>query len=167
MNLLVGRVVRPHGVRGAVVVEVRTDDPDARFAPGTRLSTEPAEAGPLTVAWARWHAGRLLVGFDGVDGRDSAAQLRGTHLVIDAAELPPTTDPDEFYDHQLRGLTVVTDAGDVVGVVSDVTHEGQDLLIVDRDGESAALIPFVKAIVTAVDLPGGRLTVTPPPGLLD
>ena len=169
MQIAIGQIGRAHGIRGEVAVAVRTDEPDERFVPGVALATEPPERGPLTVAATRWHSGRLLVMFEGVRDRNAAEDLKGTLLVLDSAEIQAPDDPDEFYDHQLIGLAVVTAAGDSVGEVTDVLHHGQDLLVVRRaPGPAAdALIPFVSAIVTEVDVPGGRLVVDPPPGLLD
>ncbi|MEV5330071.1 ribosome maturation factor RimM [Nonomuraea sp. NPDC052634] len=166
MQLVVGRIGRPHGVRGEVTVEVRTDDPELRFAPGTAIATDPADRGPLVVAGRRWHKGVLLVAFEEVPDRNAAEELRGTMLVIDSADVEPSDDPDEFHDHQLIGLTVVTVAGEHVGEVEDVLHHGQDLLVVKRKGQDEALIPFVKALVPEVDLEAGRLVVDPPEGLL-
>ncbi|GLX02935.1 ribosome maturation factor RimM [Microtetraspora sp. NBRC 16547] len=167
MQLVVGRIGRPHGVRGEVTVEVRTDDPELRFTPGTALATDPASAGPLEVEGARWHKDILLLSLAGVDDRDAAEALRGTLLVIDSADLPPTEDPDEFHDHQLIGLTVVTVAGEPVGEVADVLHHGQDLLVVRRPSRAEAYVPFVKALVPEIDLEKGVLVVNAPPGLLD
>ncbi|WP_182877492.1 ribosome maturation factor RimM [Microbispora sp. H10670] len=167
MQLVVGRIGRPHGVRGEVTVEVRTDDPDSRFAPGTTLATEPASAGPVTVERSRWHKDILLLTIEGVAGRDAAEALRGTLLVVDSADLPPLADPDEFHDHELIGLTVVTTGGERVGEVADVLHHGQDLLVVTRPSRDDAYIPFVKALVPEIDLGKGILVVDPPPGLLD
>lgn len=166
VQLVVGRIGRPHGVRGEVTVEVRTDEPERRFAVGASIATEPAGSGPLVVAGRRWHKGILLVTFEGVTDRDVAEDLRGTMLVIDSADVEPTGDPDEFHDHQLIGLAVETVAGEPVGEVEDVLHHGQDLLVVRREGREEALIPFVKALVPEVDLAGGRLVVDPPEGLL-
>ncbi|MEU4514159.1 ribosome maturation factor RimM [Nonomuraea wenchangensis] len=166
MQLVVGRIGRPHGVRGEVTVEVRTDEPERRFAVGASIATDPAGSGPLVVAGRRWHKGILLVMFEGVTDRDVAEDLRGTMLVIDSADVEPTGDPDEFHDHQLIGLAVETVAGEPVGEVEDVLHHGQDLLVVRREGREEALIPFVKALVPEVDLAGGRLVVDPPEGLL-
>ena len=170
MQLLVGRIARPHGVRGELVVEVRTDDPELRLAVGTVLATEPAAAGPLTVAGSRWHSGRLLVRFAAVDERTAAEELRGTLLVVDSADLGDPPDPDEFRDHQLIGLSVIESGGEEVGTVADVLHYGQDLLVVTGTGRRAGaeiLIPFVSAIVSDVDLAAGLVRVDPPPGLLD
>lgn len=131
MQLVVGRVTRPHGVRGEVSVEVRTDDPDLRFSVGRVMATDPAAAGPLTVESIRWHSGRLLIRFDGIADRTQAEELRGTWLTLDSAEAGPTGDPDEFHDHELIGLAVVTTSGEPVGRVTDVRHFGQDLLVIE------------------------------------
>jgi 16S rRNA processing protein RimM len=173
MQLVVGRVGRPHGIRGEVTVQVHTDDPDLRFAAGSVLATEPAARGPLTVSASRWHSGRLLVTFAGCANRDQAEDLRGTLLYIDSAELGPAADPEEFHDYQLIGLDVLTRGGEPVGVVTDVLHQGQDLLVIQPpEGAPAAeqgevLVPFVAAIVPEVDVAAGRLVIDPPPGLLD
>ena len=131
MQLVVGRVTRPHGVRGEVSVEVRTDDPDLRFAVGRVMATDPAAAGPLTVESVRWHSGRLLIQFAGIADRSQADELRGTWLTLDSAEVGSTGDPDEFHDHELIGLSVVTTSGEPVGRVTDVRHFGQDLLVIE------------------------------------
>ncbi|OLT21382.1 ribosome maturation factor RimM [Actinomadura sp. CNU-125] len=164
--MAVGRVGRPHGIRGEVTLDVRTDDPEARFAAGTEIATDPASAGPLTVERTRWHSGRLLMRFAGVSDRDAAEELRGVWLVVDSADIPPSADPDEFHDHELIGLAVVTTDGADIGRVTDVLHHGQDLLVVRGPG-GERLVPFVAALVPEVDVPGGRLVIDPPPGLLD
>jgi 16S rRNA processing protein RimM len=169
MQLVVGRVGRPHGIRGELTVQVHTDDPDLRFAAGSVLATDPAARGPLTVASSRWHSGRLLVRFAGYADRDSAEDLRGTWLVMDSAEVAPAG-PDEFHDYQLIGLSVRTVAGQPVGVVTDVLHQGQDLLVVQAQaapGNGQILVPFVADIVPEVDVQAGHLVIDPPPGLLD
>jgi len=170
MLLVVGRVGRPHGLRGEVTVEVRTDDPADRFRRGAVLLTDPASRGPLTVAGVRWNSGRLLLTFDGYQDRDEAEALRDTFLQVESDDLQPLADPEEFYDHDLIGLRVVTTGGEEVGTVADVLHYGQDLLVVDGSGRRAGaeiLIPFVVAIVPEVDVASGRLVVDPPAGLLD
>jgi len=174
MRVIVGRVGRPHGIRGEVVVGVRTDEPDLRFAVGATLDVAEQEDGPvdrqrLTVAAARWHSGQLLVAFTGITDRSAAGKLTGSWLSVDSSQLPDIGDPDEFRDHELVGLSVRTAAGDQVGVVTDVLHYGQDLLVVRRQDEPGgeALIPFVKAIVPEVDIRAGVVVIDPPPGLLD
>jgi 16S rRNA processing protein RimM len=175
MRVIVGRVGRPHGIRGEVVIGVRTDEPDLRFAVGATLGSGPAPdsdtpSGRLTVASVRWHSGQLLVAFAGIADRTAAEELTGTWLSVDSSQLPATPDPDEFRDHELIGLSVRTPAGENVGVVTGVLHYGQDLLVVRRPGEEDAgeiLVPFVKAIVPEVDVAAGLLVIDPPPGLLD
>ncbi|MGY5885467.1 ribosome maturation factor RimM [Modestobacter lacusdianchii] len=170
--MVVGRIGRPHGVRGQVTVEVRTDDPDLRFAPGSVLLTEPAPRGPLTVEAARWHSGTLLLTLARPDGtvladREEADALRNTQLLVPVAELPPLDDPESFYDHQLVGLAAELPDGTPVGQVTAVRHEGTELLVVRRPEGGEVLVPFVTAIVPTVDVAAGRLVVDPPEGLLD
>ena len=167
MILVVGRIGHAHGVKGEVSVEVRTDDPDRRYADGSVLATDPPERGPLTVARTRPHHGRLLVQFAEVEDRNTAETLRGTLLVVDAASAGET-DEGEWWDHDLIGLTAVTTDGTKLGSVDDVVHvPGSPLLsIVDDDGREV-LVPFVTAFVPEVDVAGGRIVVDPPPGLLD
>jgi 16S rRNA processing protein RimM len=170
MKLVVGRIGRPHGIRGEVTVEVRTDDPDLRFAAGSVLATEPAARGPLTVVSSHWHSGRLLISFAGATDRDGAEELRGIMLVVDSDDLDEPGDPDEFPDYKLIGLTALTTTGEPVGKVADVRHGGQDLLVIAGEGPRSGaeiLVPFVAALVPEVDVAGGRLVLDPPPGLLD
>lgn len=179
MLLIVGRIGKPHGIRGEVTVEVRTDEPEARFAPGMVLRTMPGVGAPaepgayrvpaeLIVESARSHQGRLLVAFEGVLDRDVAEALRGTLLGVDSAAVAPPEDPEEFHDHQLVGLAVVTPSGERLGEVARIDHApASDLLVLRRPEGRTALIPFVKAIVPEVDLAGGRVVVDPPGGLLD
>jgi 16S rRNA processing protein RimM len=169
--LLVGVVVRPHGLRGELVVEVRTDSPEERFAPGAvliRRSATGADEGRLTVEAARPHSGRLLVRFVEAVDRDAAEALRGARLLVEVATLPPTGDPDEFHVHQLEGLAAELADGTVIGTVREIAHgPGGELLVVARPDAPDALVPFVRAIVPTVDLDGGRVVLTPPEGLLD
>jgi 16S rRNA processing protein RimM len=166
-TVVVGRIGRPHGVRGEVTVEVRTDDPDLRFAPGAVLRTEPADRGPITIAGRRWHREVLLLSIDGVESREAAEELRDTELHVPVAELPALEDPEDYYDHQLVGLAARLPDGTDLGTVSAVRHEGADLLVVRRVEGGELLVPFVTAIVPTVDLAGGILVVDPPEGLLD
>jgi 16S rRNA processing protein RimM len=165
--VVVGRVGRPHGVRGELTVEVRTDDPDARFTPGSALRTDPPARGPLTVAGSRWHHEILLVTFDGIASREDAETLRNTELLVEIADLPPLEEPDVFYDHQLVGLSARLPDGSVLGEVAAVRHDGVDLLVISRPDRADALVPFVSAMVPTVDPGGGYLVVDPPEGLLE
>ena len=168
MQLVVGRIGRAHGIKGEVTVEVRTDEPASRLGPGAVLATEPASAGPLTIESGRVHSGRLLLRFEGVTDRNAAEALRNTLLIaeVDPDETPD--DPDEFYDHQLIDLDVVTADGTEVGRIAEITHlPYQDLLVVKRPDGSELLVPFVSEIVPELDLKRQRAVITPPPGLLD
>ncbi|HEY8533873.1 MAG TPA: ribosome maturation factor RimM [Micromonospora sp.] len=190
MLLVVGEIVRPHGIRGEVAVEVRTDEPEARFAVGSVLCTDPTAARPyprpdaqqaagdrpisrrvperLTVESARWHQNRLLVRFEGVYDRNAAEELRGVLLCVDSGEIAPPTEPDEYHDIQLIGLAAVDTRGEPLGEVVRVEHApASDLLVVRRPDGRTALVPFVSAIVPQVDLAGGRVVIDPPGGLLD
>jgi 16S rRNA processing protein RimM len=172
MELVVGRVVKAHGVCGEIVVEVRTDDPDTRFAAGSLLTGKPAKGEPVreyTIESSREHGARLLLRLAGVADRDAADAMRGMLFVVDSADLPPIDDPDEFYDHQLEGLLVRTTDGREVGTVAEVVHTAAgELLAVRRtDGSGEALVPFVTAIVTSVSLADKVIEIDPPDGLLE
>lgn len=173
MELVVGRVVKSHGVRGELVVEVRTDSPEERFAPGTRLlgrigKGNTARDREVTVEAARNHSGRLLVRLGGVGDRDAADALRGMLLLVDSDSLPEPEDPDEFHDHQLVGLRVLDTAGAGLGEVTEVVHTpGGELLAIRLAGGTDALVPFVLEMVPEVDLAAGTCVIDPPEGLLD
>ena len=166
-TVVIGRIGRPHGVRGEVTIEVRTDDPDLRFAPGAVLMTDPADRGPLTIAGSRWHRDVLLLAVEGVESREAAELLRNTLLLVETSTLPALEDPDDYYDHQLIGLTARLTDGTALGEVVAVSHEGGDLLVVERPDAGELLVPFVRAIVPTVDLAAGSLVVDPPEGLLE
>ncbi|MFH8338125.1 ribosome maturation factor RimM [Streptomyces sp. AM6-12] len=168
MQLVVARVGRAHGIKGEVTVEVRTDEPELRLAPGAVLATDPASAGPLTIETGRVHSGRLLLRFAGVTDRTGAEALRNTLLIadVDPEELPEGE--DEYYDHQLMDLDVVTEDGVEVGRITEISHlPSQDLFIVERPDGTEVMIPFVEEIVAEIDLEEQKAVITPPPGLID
>lgn len=175
-EVVVGRIGRPHGVRGEVSVELRTDEPDRRFVPGVVLGTEAPRVAPpgsgvrperLTVRAARWHQDRLLVTFEELTDRTAAESVRGLLLLTEVAQDARPDDPEEFYDHQLVGLRVVTTDGRDVGEVAAVVHgAAQDLLAVRTSAGPEALVPFVTALVPEVDLGARRVVVADRPGLL-
>lgn len=183
MELLVGRVVKSHGVTGEVVVDIRTDDPEARFAPGAAVWAKGRDGQKRVVVidQMRQHGGRLLVRLVDVVDRAAADALRGTLLLVDSTDLPAIDEPDTYYDHQLVGLAVRTTAGREVGVVGEVLHTAAGELLSVRCPTPAAgaeaapatpvsgelLVPFVRAIVTSVSLPDQTLVIDPPDGLLD
>ena len=166
MLVVVGRIGRPHGIRGDVTVEVRTDDPDARFAPGAVLLTDPADRGPLIVQSTGRSGQITLVHLRGVDDRDAAEALRGTLLQVDSDDLPGLADADEYYDHQLVGLRVTDTSGTELGTVTDILHApASPVLVVARPDGSEELVPFVATIVPEVDLQRGVAVVDPPDGM--
>jgi 16S rRNA processing protein RimM len=166
MLVVVGRIGRPHGVRGAVTIEVRTDEPDSRFAPGSVLQCDSGAR--LCVSTSTWHSGRLLVTFDGYPDRTAVEQLRGQVLRVERSEGEHPEDPEEFYDTALVGCQVFDQDGSAIGVVADVVHlPAQDMLVLATPEERELLIPFVEAIVPTVDTAQGRIVIDPPPGLLE
>ena len=173
MELVVGRVVKSHGVRGELVVEVRTDSPEERFTTGARLRGRTGRGRTVSdrevvVEAARNHSGRLLVRLQGVSDRDSADAFRGMLLLVDSDDLPGTRDPDEFHDHQLIGLRVLDTTGGRLGQVTEVVHTpGGELLGIRLDAGTDALVPFVTEIVPEIDLDAGVCVIDPPGGLLE
>jgi 16S rRNA processing protein RimM len=172
IEVVVGRVGKPHGIRGEVTVEVRTDEPERRFTAGARLRVEAprGSAAPdsaQTLTRTRWHQGKLLATFDELGDRTAAEGARGVvlHVTVDAEERP--ADPEEYYDHQLVGLRVVDLEDRELGEVAAVVHGGaQDLLTVRTPDRREALVPFVSALVPEVDLAAGRVVVADRPGLV-
>lgn len=161
MLVVVGRVARAHGVRGEFGVEVRTDEPDLRFARGRTLRVGDAT---LTVRSARRHGGRMLLRVDEITDRDAAARLAGSLLEADVDDARVPSEDETYYDHQLVGMAVWV--GDRrVGTVEEVRHGAQDLLVV-RTARGEALVPFVAVLVPRVDVDAGYLEVADRPGLL-
>lgn len=164
MLLTVARVGRAHGLKGEVALDLRTDDPEGRLAVGAVLATEPAAAGPLTLTRARVHQGRWLVTFAEAADRTAAEALRGTALVVEA---DASDEEDAWYPHELEGLRAELGDGTLVGTVVALEHlPAQDALLVEETGGQRTLVPFVREIVPVVDVPGGRVVLDPPGGLL-
>jgi 16S rRNA processing protein RimM len=163
MLVVIGRIGRAHGIRGELNVDIRTDEPERRFAPG---SSVVCGTRTLTVARARHHGGRLVVAFKEIPDRTAAEALHGTVLEAEVDPLDVPADPDEFYDHQLVGLEART--GDrVVGTVTGIVHSPhQDTLTIDIEGREV-FVPFVTEIVPVVDVHGGFVTINEVAGLLD
>lgn len=171
-QLRVGRLVKAHGLKGALKLELYTDDPARRFVPGAEFTLQVPEASPwhgktVTVRDYRVMNGNSVVFFDDVEDREGAESLVKAILWIDQVDDEPAED-DAWYDHQLTGLDVVRDE-QVVGRVVRVEHlPAQDLLIVRPSaGGDEIMVPFVSAIVPTVDIAAGRIIVTPPAGLFE
>jgi 16S rRNA processing protein RimM len=173
-QLRVGRLVKAHGLKGALKLELYTDDPEGRFLPGATFTLQVPESSPwhgkpLTVREFRWMNSHPVAFFEGVEDRNAAEELVKAILWIDQDTEGAPAEDDAWYDHQLVGLDVVRD-GERVGRVVRVDHlPAQDLLIVrPTSGEDReVLVPFVKAIVPEVDVAAGRVVVTPPAGLFE
>lgn len=155
--LLVGRIVRAHGLRGEVVVDLLSSEADRRLAPGTVLAT--SGGGTVRVLDARPHQARWLVTLDGVEGRAAADALRGTELLAEAIE-----DPDALWVHELVGAAVVDTAGVPCGSVAAVVANPADDLL-ELDGGALVPVTFVVGWDDTGD--GRRLVIDPPEGLLD
>jgi len=167
----VGRLLKAHGLKGAIKLELYTDSPNERFVPGAVLKLQVPETSPwygktVTVKELRWYNQSPVIFLEGIEDRDASEALIRAILLIDAdAEVLPTED-DAWYDHQLVGLKVLRD-GQEIGTVARVDHmPAQDLLAV-KTASGETLVPFVKAIVTAVDIEAGTVTVNPPLGLFE
>ncbi|MGW9168491.1 ribosome maturation factor RimM [Agromyces sp. NPDC055658] len=169
-QLRVGRLTKAHGLKGAIKLELYTDDPERRFTPGAEFSLQVPKESPwhgkhLVLRELRWYNGHPVGFFEGVDDRTAAETLIKAILWVEHAD-DEAAEPDAWYDHQLVGLAVVRD-GERIGEVVHVDHlPAQDLLIVKTAG-GEVMVPFVSAIVPEVDLEAGTLTVTPPAGLFE
>jgi 16S rRNA processing protein RimM len=171
IEVVIGRVGKPHGLRGEVTVELRTDEPERRFAVGTTVRAERPRGATspwpeLTVTAIRWHQTTLLVRFEEIADRTAAESARGTllHATVAADESPD--DPEEFYDHQLVGLAAEDVDGRALGEVTGVLHGAQDILRIHSADGRDTLVPFVAALVPEVDVVGGRVVVADRPGLV-
>lgn len=171
VEVVVGRLGKPHGIRGEVTVDVRTDEPERRFAAGVTLRAQPPKGSAatyrtLTVVRSRWHQQTLLVVFEELTDRNAAEAARGIVLHADLPVDQTPDDPDEFYDHQLIGLAAYDTDGTHLGSVTAISHGAQDLLTIRTLDHRDALVPFVTALVPEVDVAAGRLVVADRPGLV-
>ncbi len=172
IELLVGRIGKPHGLRGDVTIDVRTDEPDLRFVEGARFRPErvngPGEAPPvLTLTDTRWHSSVLLARFAEIPDRNAAEAARGLLLFVERADDAAPSDPEEFYDHQLIGLAAYDLGGRNLGELSAVQHgSAQDLLTITTPDGRDTLVPFVATLVPEVDVAGRRIVIADRPGLV-
>ncbi len=170
-SLRVGRLTKPHGLKGGMKVEMYTDNPDARFVPGAIFHLQVPEDSPwfgrtITVRELRWFNGVPVAFFDEISDRTLAESIVRAILWIDEETVRGHVEENAWYDHQLVGLEVHRD-GQPVGKVTEVQHlPAQDLLVVHTES-GTVLVPLVEAIVPTVDLEAGVVTVTPPHGLFE
>ena len=166
-----GRLTKAHGLKGAIKIELYTDDPERRFVPGAVFTLQVPETSPwhgktIELSELKWYNSHPVAFFKDVTDRTAAESLIKAILLVehDPAEVPD--EEDAWYDHQLIGLAVIRD-GVKVGTVTRLDHlPAQDLLHVETD-DGDVMVPFVKAIVPAVDVAAGTITVTPPAGLFE
>lgn len=175
-RVTVGRVLKPHGLRGEVVVEVLSDVP-GRLAAGRRLlavvdpqasATAPGGPAPLEleVATSRPHGACRLLRFSGSADREAAEALRGLWLVVDRAAVPPAPE-GTYYHYELVGCRVRDVAAGELGTVVDLVEDGGGLLLLVSDGERQVPVPFVGRLLRGVDVASGRIELELPEGLLE
>jgi 16S rRNA processing protein RimM len=170
-QLRVGRLTKAHGLKGGIKLELFTDDPARRFVPGARFDLQVPTNSPwhgkqLQLVELKWFNSHAVAFFEGMHSREDAETVIKAILWVDHDEAEESAEPDAWFDHQLVGLAVLRD-GVELGRVAKVEHmSAQDLLVVDT-ASGEVLVPFVKAIVTAVDVKGGTVTVEPPLGLFE
>lgn len=170
-SLRVGRLLKAHGLKGAIKLELYTDSPNERFAPGRTLQLQVPETSQwfgktVTVRELRWYNNSPVVFLEGVDDRTAAESLVKAILLVEQETNQLPQEPDAWYDHQLVGLKVIRESTEV-GSVTRVDHlPAQDLLVINT-GEREVLLPFVKAFVPSVDVEKGQLEITPPGGLFE
>jgi 16S rRNA processing protein RimM len=164
---VVGRVARPHGIRGQVIVNLETDFPHERFQPGEELFVNRSgRVEAVVIAAVRFQAGRPVIGLSGIESVEAASALAGAELRIPPDRLMQLSD-GMFYRHDLVGCAVETSGGRHLGDVSEVEGDvGGSRLVVASDG-GELLIPFAAEICTMIDLRRKRIVVEPPEGLLE
>lgn len=167
MLLVVGRIGRAHGLRGEVTIEVRTDNPEERFAVGNVLTTEPSNLGPLTIETVRNHNGTYLLSFKGKLDRNQAELLRNATLLAQVDVESSHEVEDSFHISEIVGLTVKNLEGISIGKVIDVMElPAQDTLVIELANGKELLLPFVKKHVPEVNLDNNELVIDNYEGLL-
>lgn len=166
-RVTVGRVLRPHGVRGEVVVSVLTDVPN-RFDAGSELLMSREEGGPARTAVVethRVHKTGAVVRFAGVEERDGAEALRNLWLEVERSKVPPAP-AGTYYHYELLGCRCY-DGERELGEVVDLVEDGGGLLLIVADGERRLPIPFVASFLREVDVANGRIDLELPEGLVE
>jgi len=171
-ELRVGRLTKAHGLKGALKLELYTDEPDLRFQPGAQVSLQVPTDSPwfgqqLTVKELRYYNNHPVVFFDGVDDRTAAESLSRAILWVEYDPEARPSEEDAWFDHQLVGLDVLRDDA-VIGQIQRLDHlPAQDLIVVATNGGDEVLLPFVKQFVPEVNVDAGFIRVTPPGGLFE
>lgn len=171
-GLRVGRLTKPHGLKGGVKLELYTDNPELRFVPDARFHLQVPEESPwfgktITMRELRWYNDMPVGFFEELPDRTAVEGIVHAILWIDEKDVAEGVEDNAWYDQQLVGMDVVRD-GTSVGVVSEVQHlPAHDLLVVTTPGGAQVLVPFVEAIVPDVNAETRVVTVTPPVGLFE
>ena len=166
-RIIIGRVVRPHGLLGEVSVEILTDFPE-RFSEGlrVRLSGDMREAREVRIVAVRPHQGRVLLTFEGISDVSAAETLRGADLSVSAADVAPH--PEGYVYHwEIEGSAVVDEKGAPLGRVIELADAGGRPLLVVETARGPRDVPFSRPIVVSVDVAKKKIVLDPPPGLLD
>jgi 16S rRNA processing protein RimM len=164
---VVGRIARPHGIRGQVILNVETDFPEERFQPGIVMFVIRAAAiDRLLLTGVRFQNGRPVVSIDGIDSMTAAQQLAGLELRVPSEQLAPLP-AGTYYRHDLVGCGVETVSGKSVGVVAEVEGPLHGSRLVVSAGTDEVLIPFVAEICLEIDTDRKRVVIAPPDGLLE
>ena len=167
--LVIGQVLRPHGVRGELRVQVLTDHPD-RFKHLEEvmltINLDDDEGEIYPVERARLHQGFAIVKLAEVEDRNAADLLRGQWLLVPVEDAVPLEE-GEFYVHQLIGLEMVTESGESIGTVTEMLETGaNDVYVVDSPKYGEVLIPAIPDVIKDINLETGKITIAPLPGLL-
>jgi 16S rRNA processing protein RimM len=161
-TLAVGKVTKPHGLKGEVAVLVLSDNPD-RFAAGNVVYLEDGRA--LTIRSTRANGARLLVTFQGVADRAGSDALKGALLVVPESDLPDLPE-GTYWPHQLEGCEIVTESGRALGTLTEVIENRANDLWVATDAEGTeTLVPALRDVIVEVDLAGRRILVRDVPGI--
>jgi 16S rRNA processing protein RimM len=170
-RLRVGRLTKPHGLKGAIKLELFTDNPEVRFAPGSTFSVQVPDDSPwfgktITIRELKGFNEHPVGFFEEIADRTAAESIVKAILWIDQSEAESLVEPDAWYGHQLAGLSVRRD-GQEIGTVTEVQHfPAQDILVV-KTPRGEVLVPFVSVIVPEVNIEERFISVTPPLGLFE
>lgn len=166
--VVIGEVVKPHGIRGEFSVENHAGSPQL-YSPGALIGFRAPRGRErfLEVLSCRPHQGRLLLTVAGVADRDAAEKLRGMEVVVKADDLPEL-DEGEVYLHEIVGFEVVLEDGSKVGVLEGFEDlPEQDVWLIRSESGREILLPATEETVPEIDMDARRVTIAPPPGLLD
>ncbi|MBW8009731.1 MAG: 16S rRNA processing protein RimM [Chloroflexi bacterium] len=162
--LAVGKLHRPHGLHGEILMGIQTDFPERLQPEGTVFIGDEKE--PITIRSSRPHSKGLLISFNDYESRDQVAELRNQMVFVRTADRPPLPE-GVYYHHQLIGLQVITDQGKELGVLAEILETGaNDVYLVRVKGGKDILLPAIDEVIKHIDLQSGKVLVHLIPGLL-